>query len=74
MLHPHPATRSRNWIFEGLFWESIVVGLLLMALVLALVLRLDPLKMYREFPKNDADVGVMLATSRRTGTRPSGNG
>src|SRR5215211_7000037 len=63
----HLPKRWRNWIFEGLFWVSILGGLLLMLLVLALVLRLNPLDMYNKLPKEESklnyvDVGVVLAT------------
>src|SRR5215210_1508479 len=50
------AKRWRNWIFEGLFRVSILVGLLLMILVLALGWQL-----FDQIPEK-IDAGVVLAT------------
>src|SRR5215210_788159 len=50
------AKRWRNWIFEGLFRVSILVGLLLMILVLAL-----GWQMFARMPEK-IDAGVVLAT------------
>jgi len=46
----------KNWIFEGQFWVSIAVGLVLMAVVARL-----GWQVYKEAPEH-VDVGVMLAT------------
>jgi hypothetical protein len=46
----------KNWIFEGQFWLSVVVGLALLTVVARL-----GWQMYRETPEH-VDVGVMLAT------------
>ena len=56
----HLSRRSSNWIFQGLFWVSIIAGLLLMALVLTLGWR-----MYRMLPNPELGVhaGVVIATA-----------
>src|SRR5215210_5388592 len=60
----HLSRRSSNWIFQGLFWVSITVGLILMAVVLVLGWGL-----YREMGLpldepvlKDVDPGVVIAT------------
>jgi hypothetical protein len=47
----------KNRIFEGLFWASIAVGLLLITATVVLGWRI-----YNSPPTEGVDVGVMLAT------------
>jgi hypothetical protein len=60
----HMSKKQRNQVFEGLFWVSIIVGLLVMAVVLTIVVILGWL-MYSD-PTHDpvpgVDGGVVFAT------------